>query len=160
MLRLGQERAELRVVADQFGAPTSARALAAATAQVLAQAGGDFVGLLRRRGGTLHACCQGVTHWHEFACEIFRLARQLGAPLAVEKVVPIASGEYPAAAQRPKNSRLDCRRLAERFGVALPDWRTALWDCLVEMPETGRTAATAPGSRGEQLGMVRGEAPN
>ncbi|MBI2825581.1 MAG: dTDP-4-dehydrorhamnose reductase [Planctomycetia bacterium] len=144
MLRLGAERPELRVVADQVGAPTSARLVARVTAEILARATGSIADFLRERGGTLHACCAGTTSWRGLAEETFRLARAAGSPLRVGRVVPLASSEYPTAARRPLNSRLDCSRLANRFGVRLPDWRTELADCFPEIIATAEAAWTNP----------------
>jgi dTDP-4-dehydrorhamnose reductase len=126
MLRLGRDRPELRVISDQVGAPTSARALADATGQLIAQTGPDLADALRQRGGLVHMVCGGDTSWHGFAEEIFRLARAEGFPLKIERVIPIASSEYPTPAQRPLNSRLDCSKLARSFGLTLPSWQEAL----------------------------------
>jgi len=130
MLRLGSERRELKVVCDQVGAPTSAAVLADLTARILGQARGSFAAFLAEGGGTFHACCGGETNWHAFAEEIFRQARALGWPLVVERVDAIATAAYPTPARRPLNSRLDTRRLAERFGLSAPLWPVALDDCL------------------------------
>jgi dTDP-4-dehydrorhamnose reductase len=126
MLRLGTARNELRVVADQIGAPTPVGLLADVTGQILAQAQGNLAAWLHERGGTLNVCAAGETCWQAFAEEIFRLARLQGVPLAVERVLPIASSEYPTPALRPLNSRLDLSQLRQRFGLVPPDWRTAL----------------------------------
>jgi dTDP-4-dehydrorhamnose reductase len=126
MLRLGTERTELRVVADQIGAPTSAARVAAATAHILGLAGASSAAYLREHGGTFHTPCTGETSWHGFATEIFGLVRAAGVSLRVEKVLPITTAEYPTPAQRPRNSRLDGTLARERFGLQMPDWRTAL----------------------------------
>lgn len=120
MLRLGAEREELKVVADQIGAPTSAALLAQVTARILER------GLARGFAdiaGTYHLCGQGETSWHGLAEEVFRQARALGASLKVARVVPIPTEAYPTPAPRPKNSRMDCRKVMRTFDVALPDWR-------------------------------------
>lgn len=126
ILRLGREQEELRVVNDQVGAPTSARRIAMTTAQILHQAGGDPVAFFQRSGGAVHACARGETSWHGLAVEVFRLARAAGYPLRVRQVVPITTAEYGAVSPRPLNSRLDCSRLRERFGLELPDWKSDL----------------------------------
>jgi dTDP-4-dehydrorhamnose reductase len=163
MLRLGQERPELRVVADQHGAPTSARMIADVTGQVLAQAGGDFTGFLSERGGTVHLCCQGETTWHGFASATFELWRERGLPLAVQKVVPIHTEEYPTPARRPTNSRLDCGRLRERFGLSPPGWREALALCVEEMAspslEYRLQAADAGAALGDEKCPPKGGTP-
>jgi dTDP-4-dehydrorhamnose reductase len=126
MLRLGAERSELRVVDDQVGAPTSAACVAAATAQIVARSAATPVEYFHDHGGTIHLACAGETSWHGFATEIFRQARTAKLPIAVERIVPIPTSEYPTPARRPLNSRLDGARAAERFDVRLPDWRAAL----------------------------------
>ena len=132
MLRLGAERETLRVVADQQGAPTWARNLADASALIVAQAQRE-----RRQGsfesGLFHLCAAGHTNWHGFAEAIFAAARARGLPLAVREVAAIATTDYPTPAARPLNSRLDCSRLAGRFGVRLPDWSAALGLCLDDL---------------------------
>jgi dTDP-4-dehydrorhamnose reductase len=120
--RLLQEKNELRVVSDQVGAPTSARALAEATAELLRRHGAAALGDAR---GIYHATASGSTSWHGFAREIARLER----PDAPARIVPIASSEYPTPARRPGNSRLSNEKLLRRFGVALPKWEACLEAC-------------------------------
>lgn len=126
MLELGQVRDELAVVSDQIGAPTPARTVAQSTAAILAQGRTDLVGLLQRRGGTYHLCCSGETSWCGLAEEVFRLAREVGYPLRIHSVMAVATADYPRAARRPLNSRLDCHRLMREFGIQLPSWHQAL----------------------------------
>jgi dTDP-4-dehydrorhamnose reductase len=128
MLRLGSEREQLSVVADQIGAPTSARAIAEATAALVASCQGHVQETLAAKGGVFHFCCGGETSWYEFAVSIFEAARKVGHPLKVRSVRAIASHEYPTPAQRPRNSRLDCGRAARTFGVQLPHWQAAFDD--------------------------------
>lgn len=118
--RLLKEKKELRIVSDQFGAPTLAGALARATADLLARHG---VAALRERPGIYHATASGSTSWHGFATEIARLE---GSRV---RVVPISSEEYPTPARRPRNSRLSNEKLLRQFGVALPSWETSLRGC-------------------------------
>jgi dTDP-4-dehydrorhamnose reductase len=122
ILRVARERPELRVVDDQIGAPTSSRAIAHATAQVL------------RPGahGTYHLSAAGQVSWCGFARAI--LAR---AGVATP-VVPIRSEDYPTAAKRPRNSRLDCSRLRETFGVALAPWEAGLAEVMAEHARLSR----------------------
>lgn len=127
MLRLGAERETLRVVDDQVGAPTSARLIADVTAQLLGGAQ-----LERRRGSftpaILHLCASGETSWHGFAQAIFDGWRGLDGDgaLKVRELAPIPSTAYPTPAARPRNSRLDCARIRDRFGLHLPHWRAGL----------------------------------
>ena len=119
ILRLAREKPELRVVADQFGAPTWARDIATATALVLARrpAGAEI------RSGIYHLTAAGRTTWHGFAQRIVALAG------LVTPVVPIASADYPAPTRRPRNSVLGNARIQETFGVALPAWEWAVALC-------------------------------
>lgn len=111
---------ELRIVDDQRGAPTSAVALAAAVFQALKSGGGAQ--------GLYHASCAGETTWYGFAREIFGMLARQGRH--VPALVPIRSEEYRSAAKRPRNSLLDNGKLRRDFGVSLPDWKTALEECL------------------------------
>jgi dTDP-4-dehydrorhamnose reductase len=107
MLRLAKERPELRVVNDQFGAPTSADAIADGTLRLL---NGNAEGVF-------HVTCAGRTSWHGFAEEIVRCAGLAAA------VTPIATAEYPTAARRPRNSVLDNAKLEKALGWKMPEWR-------------------------------------
>jgi dTDP-4-dehydrorhamnose reductase len=126
VLRLGAERDKLNVVADQFGAPTSAALLADATAQVLAQ--------LRWRdptdtpSGVYNLSAANETSWHGFAQAILRggVSRRLTLRLKPEAVRAIPTSEYPLPAQRPANSRLDTTRFRSTFGLTLPHWQAGL----------------------------------
>ena len=133
ILKLASERTELRIVADQVGAPTPARLIADATAHALRQS------LAARREGRfasecLHLTTSGETSWHGFASYLIERARAHGAPaLAVQTLHAIASSDYPVPAARPANSRLDCSRFEERFDLHLPDWRTGASLCLSDL---------------------------
>jgi dTDP-4-dehydrorhamnose reductase len=120
MLRLAGEGRPLRVVNDQFGAPTWSRDIAEATVRVLGKIGGDT-------RATYHLTAAGKTTWYEFARRIFEL-RGVSA-----SVTPIRSEEYPTAAARPKNSVLDCRKLELDFGVSIPSWERGLGLALAEV---------------------------
>lgn len=130
ILTLARDREQLRIVADQHGAPTTARFLADATAQVLAQAQGDFAGLLTRRGGVHHLSCSGATTWHGFTEAIVARARRAGMTLKVGAIEPIPSSAFPTPARRPLNSRLCCRKLADSFHLFAPSWEETLDDTL------------------------------
>jgi dTDP-4-dehydrorhamnose reductase len=122
MLRVGAERSELRVVADQQGSPTAAPDLADAIAGVLARIRDE--GWQARHHGVFHAVAQGFTTWHGFAQAIFAAAADQGGPQP--KVHPIATADYPTRAQRPADGRLDTTKLATTFGVQLPHWEHGL----------------------------------
>jgi dTDP-4-dehydrorhamnose reductase len=136
MLRLASERTSLRVVDDQVGAPTWARWIAEATAQIASRAQqrraeGRFV------SGTYHLACSGETSWYGFASEIIAGYRELYplAQLAVQQIAAIPTSDYPTPAKRPANSRLDCSRVAGDYEIACPHWREALYLCLQDFPE-------------------------
>lgn len=122
MLRLGRERNELRVVGDQVGAPTWTRHLADVTALILTR--GDLP------NGLYHLAAAGETSWHGYAEAIFAEARHAGLIEEPPMVRCITSADYPLPAPRPANSRLDCSSFRRDFGLALPDWRIGLIDCL------------------------------
>lgn len=124
MLRLAQGQDELRVIDDQIGAPTWTRHLADATALALAKP--DFP------PGLYHLAAAGETSWHGYAEAIFAEAVRLGLLPRAPAVRRIASADFPLPAPRPANSRLDCSRFTRDFGLALPDWRTGLTDCLAD----------------------------
>ena len=131
MQRMAREKPLLKVVDDQIGAPTWCRLLAEATAQIVAQAitgsGRDVAGYIRQHSGIYHMTCAGQTSWHGFANEI--LGREANM---VAQIQPIPSIEYPTPAARPAYSVLDNVKLAQTFGIALPDWITALEMVLVD----------------------------
>ena len=133
MLRLMRERDELGIVADQFGAPTWSRLIAEATALMLCACLKEGRFALDDVSGTYHLTSQGQTSWHGFAEAIrdIGLARGLLDPSAA-RLKPITTLEYPTPARRPAYSVLSNRKLRERFGIALPDWRAALELCLAE----------------------------
>ena len=129
MLKLGGERPELRVVADQIGAPTWSKTIAVATSHIIAQAlAADAADWWERRSGVYHFTAAGATSWHGFAEAIFVNAMGGRAP----KVVPIPATDYPVPATRPANSRLSHDKLTEAFRLRLPDWADALKLCLSE----------------------------
>lgn len=134
MLRLGVDRPELKVVADQTGAPTWSHAIATATSHVLAQVRGvaDEAGWWGEHSGTYHLTAGGDTSWHGFASAIFELAELPKRPI----ILPISAAEYPTPARRPSNSKLSNAKLAQVFGVVLPHWRESLALCLADMQKT------------------------
>jgi len=123
ILRLAREREELRIVADQVGAPTGAALISDVTAQVL----GQYLRSEKKENfpfGLFHLTASGFTSWHEYAQFIVRKALDAGAALKTvpEKIHPIPSSAYLVPASRPQNSRLDCSLLERSFGIRLPRW--------------------------------------
>jgi dTDP-4-dehydrorhamnose reductase len=124
--RLAQERKELRIVADQIGAPTSAALIADAILTMVSGGLERFRERCARANGLVHLAASGETTWYGFASDIVKGLKHRGVALAVEDVVPIRSDEYPTPAKRPRNSRLDLTRLQTVFGIKTPGWQTAL----------------------------------
>jgi dTDP-4-dehydrorhamnose reductase len=116
MLRLGAQRAELRIVADQHGAPTSADAIADATVKILKKAAAG-----QWTSGVFHMTAAGATTWYAFAKAIF--ARAAGAK---PNLIPITTADYPTPAARPANSVLSNDKFAVTFGFRLPNWEQQL----------------------------------
>jgi dTDP-4-dehydrorhamnose reductase len=139
--RLAQERKELRIVADQIGAPTSAALIADAIVAMLKDGPERFRNLRTEAGGLVHVAASGQTSWHGFACAIIEGLRDRGVPLAVQDVTPISTDEYPTRAKRPHNSRLDLSRLQKIFGIEPPHWQEAL------APELDEVAREIVGSQ-------------
>lgn len=126
MLKLGADRETLRVISDQVGAPSYAPHLAEATLEVLEEA----CSMREFPAGIYHLVNSGETSWHGFAEAIFAEARARGMEMRVQTVEPIPTTEYPTPAKRPLNSRLDCTKLEETFGLKLPDWREGLREAM------------------------------
>jgi dTDP-4-dehydrorhamnose reductase len=126
MLRLAADRDELRVVADQFGAPTFAADLADAIARMaprlLAAPAGDEAFGLFHLSGAPH------TSWHGFAEAIMDGAAARGGKRP--HVLPITTDEYPTRARRPADGRLDCAKIGRVHGIVPADWRVSLARCL------------------------------
>lgn len=121
MLRLAETRDAVSVVSDQRGNPTSALDLAAA---VIGVAQHLVDGSDPAHRGLFHAVGTGEASWAELAQAVFTASAAQGGPSAA--VTPIATADYPTAARRPANSRLDCTKLGERHGIRLPDWHDSV----------------------------------
>lgn len=122
MLRLSETRNELSIVSDQIGAPTPARDIAHACYQIA-------TGLVANpeKSEIYHFSGTPNVSWCDFAGEIFRQADRN------VDITPILSADYPTAASRPLNSRLECESTLIEFGLAQPDWRKGLQEILAEM---------------------------
>lgn len=124
MLRLAAERDELRVVDDQFGAPTWSRMIAETTALALARHAGQQ--------GIYHLAAAGECTWHGFAEAIINEANALGILTKRPPARRITSADFPTPTRRPASSRLDCNRLAKDFDLQMPTWQSQLASCLAE----------------------------
>lgn len=130
VLRLARERAQLNIVDDQHGAPTSAELIADITAHALRHAT-----LGTAEMGTYHLAAGGEASWYQIAQFVVTEATRLGAPLMLQAdaIIPIATANYPTPATRPLNSRLDTHKLRQTFGVALPDWQQGIARTVAEL---------------------------
>lgn len=144
ILKLASEREELRIVADQVGAPTWSREIARATSQVTEQlaaepslAGGEGVAArLADRRGIYNMTAGESVSWSGFATAIVEEARkyQTGEN-RLARIVPIPATQYPLPARRPLNSKLSNEKLRQTFGVTLPSWRESLGRVMREMAQ-------------------------
>jgi dTDP-4-dehydrorhamnose reductase len=122
MLRLSETRSELSIVSDQIGAPTPARDIADTCYRIAMNLIADS-----SKAGIYHFSGAPNVSWYNFASEIFR---QTGQDI---DLTPILSADYPTAASRPLNSRLDCQDTLLQFGIKQPDWRKSLNTILGEL---------------------------
>lgn len=142
IVRIAKDRPELRIVADQIGAPTSARTIAETLTLILGgqdpSRNGFHSDFIKQKfdeaGGLLHLANRGETSFHGFACAIVDGLRLRGFRPAARVIVAITSQDYPTKARRPLNSRLDMTKLEKTFGIHTPDWRKALESELNELP--------------------------
>lgn len=136
ILRLAKERENLNVVADQFGAPTTASVLAEITARLVRQA--EAQGRADFPFGLYHLTASGETSWHRYAVHIVERAWAAGKFLKLrpENIRAAASADYPLPAKRPANSRLNTAKLRQTFQFDLPDWKTGLEDTLKRILDT------------------------
>lgn len=128
MLRLAGSREEIGVVADQRGNPTSALDIADGILRIAANLRADADPRLR---GLFHMAGASHASWAEFATAIFAASARAGGPCA--RVCAISAADYPTAAKRPLNSRLDSTKLARIHGVSLPDWHRSLKEVVVRL---------------------------
>jgi dTDP-4-dehydrorhamnose reductase len=130
MLRLGRDREEIRVVADQIGTPTSAQNIASAIASLISLIQTNTVPSLT---GIYHYTNSGAASWYDFAHAIFEEAQIVGFPLQIQQVIPITTPEYPTPAIRPAYSVLACQKISTLLGTYPPHWRQSLRVILKEM---------------------------
>jgi dTDP-4-dehydrorhamnose reductase len=130
MLRLAAERDSLKVIDDQFGAPTGAELIADTTAHAIRAAHGD-----NSLSGTYHLAAAGETSWWNYAKLVINAALKAGVELKIsdKDILPVSSEEFPTEAKRPKNSRLDTILLQKTFGLHLPSWEQGVLRTLKEI---------------------------
>ena len=139
MLKLAAERDSLRVIADQFGAPTSAELIADVTALALHRVlfGSADPARSDKLSGLYHLTASGSTSWYGYAQCVIAQAAARGLPLRsrAEQVQAIGTQDYPLPAPRPANSRLDCAKLQSTFSLCLPPWQTQVQRLIDELPQ-------------------------
>lgn len=128
ILRAAAQRDNLAIVGDQWGAPTRAALIADVTAHVVARLRPELAGIY-------HVAAAGATNWHAYASLAIEQAAQRGLPLKIQvgNIRAIPSGEYPVAAARPANSRLDTHKLQSSFGLVLPPWQDGVSAVVAEL---------------------------
>ncbi|QMV19098.1 dTDP-4-dehydrorhamnose reductase [Granulicella sp. 5B5] len=131
ILRFAREKEEMKIVADQHGAPTWSEDLARLTVHVMkrmedAAEGRSLADTVREAGGVYHACDAGETTWFGFASEFVRLAQLKEPEQRFARLLPIPSSEYPTPAKRPLNSRMNCEKLKKELGFTMPEWRESV----------------------------------
>ncbi|MEO5861658.1 MAG: dTDP-4-dehydrorhamnose reductase, partial [Burkholderiales bacterium] len=136
ILRLAQQRDELRIVDDQVGAPTSARLIADVTSGILTRIQSLKSASTHEEGDLYHLTPSNYTSWHGFAETILDGAKSsLLNTAKLPTLIPIPTEQYPLPAPRPKNSRLNCDKLSIQFGMHFPSWETDVRFCLDELGE-------------------------
>jgi dTDP-4-dehydrorhamnose reductase len=143
IVRLAQERKELRIVADQIGAPTSASLISDAVTRVVADGIDHLRDFCADAEGLVHFTASGETSWYGFARSIVEGLKKREVNLLVQSLVPVRSDEYPTRARRPQNSRLDLTRWYRFAGHKPPHWETALEQVLDELAHSLRTASAS-----------------
>jgi dTDP-4-dehydrorhamnose reductase len=131
ILRFAREKEEMKIVADQCGAPTWSEDLAQLTVHTMkrledAANGRSLTDAVRELGGVYHACDAGETSWFGFANEFVRLAQLKEPERRFARLLPIPSSEYPTPAKRPLNSRMSCEKLKAKLGFTMPNWETSV----------------------------------
>ena len=119
MLKLGKERDELKIIADQVGSPTYAIDLASAVLQIIESGSNAY--------GIYHYSNEGVTSWYDFAQGIFDISK------TEVKTFPIRTAEYPTKAMRPAYSVMDKAKIKKTFGIEIPYWRHSLEKCIAAL---------------------------
>lgn len=130
MLKLGASRETLGIIADQIGSPTGASLIADITAQIIRQYQLNPVSI---EMGHYHLAARGECSWYDYAKFIFDVAREMGADLMVKQVNAIGTADYPTAARRPHNSRLNTSKLQRNFSLHLPHWQQGVRQVLGEL---------------------------
>ena len=136
ILRLAAERDVLRIVGDQFGAPTSSESIAEAVISLV----DSWQCSQENHTGVYHFTNGGETSWHGFSCEIINEYNQLASGKSwpalktnIQAITAISTADYPTPATRPANSRLDNTKLKQTFDIALPSWQQGLQQVILTL---------------------------
>jgi dTDP-4-dehydrorhamnose reductase len=142
ILRLAREREEMKIVADQHGAPTWSHELARLVMHTISHveaevgaSGRTLSEVAGAAGGIYHACAAGETTWFGFASEFLRLAKLAQPQQNFARLLPVPSSDYPTPAKRPLNSRMNCEKLQQRLGFAMPHWRESVAQVMEQLSE-------------------------
>ncbi|AZN38226.1 dTDP-4-dehydrorhamnose reductase [Iodobacter ciconiae] len=140
ILRLAGDREELKIIADQHGAPTAASLLADVTAHAIrqilvAEPSPTLDSPLPNLYGTYHLVAGGSTTWHGYAQTVVELAKSAGIAIKAAQILPIPASAYPLPAARPANSQLNTQKLQAAFGLCLPDWQTGVAQVMTILSE-------------------------
>ncbi len=140
ILRFAREKEEMKIVADQHGAPTSARDLARLVAHIVARferesavTGKPLAEVFIPSSGIYHACDAGFTTWYDFANEFTQRAQEAEPEQRFARLLPISTAEYPTPAKRPSNSRMDCGKLEKNLGFTMPSWQESTAEVMREV---------------------------
>ena len=140
ILRFAREKEDMKIVADQHGAPTSARDLARLIAHVIthfeheaAVSGKPLAEVFSPSSGVFHACNAGFTTWFGFADEFTHLARQAEPQQRFARLLPISTAEFPTPAKRPSNSRMNCEKLRAELGFDMRTWQQSTAEIMGEL---------------------------
>ena len=140
IFQLALEREELKIVDDQVGSPTWSGTLGRLAAHTIAQEEGEARRLgaapdeaVRPVGGVYHACSAGFTSWFGFASEFLQIARRALPERTFARLMPIPSSAYPTPAVRPRNSRMNCEKLARTLKFEMPTWQDATSQVMLEL---------------------------
>lgn len=138
ILKLATEKTELKIVADQIGAPTSAKLIADATCQAIKKISTSH-SHTDIYSGTYHLTATGVTSWHKFAVALITRATQANINLKLDQnnIIPISFVDYPTTAARPINSRLDTSKFQGKFDYVLPNWEQFVTPLITALKKQG-----------------------
>jgi dTDP-4-dehydrorhamnose reductase len=123
MLKLFNDRNEIRVVNDQYGSPTFSKLVAVVISEMINQ---DF-----DKYGIYHLSCENKTTWYDFTNKIYELLKYYRIINKDITIIPIKTSEYPTKAVRPKNSYLSKEKIKAKLNIELPNWEDGLEEFII-----------------------------